>query len=137
MSWLPAAKRMLNFSTRYTFDPTQSLATVYQNEVSGQWPVSKNLYAIGRWSYDLISQQSLNTLAGLEYDQECWALRLALQRFVNTSQLTTSQVFVQIEFKGLSGVGNNPIDIMKFNIPGYVPTNATPTPRSPFERYEY
>ena len=136
MSWRPAAKRMLNFSTRYTFDPTQSLATVYQNEVSGQWPVSKNLYAIGRWSYDLISQQSLNTLAGLEYDQECWALRLALQRFVNTSQLTTSQVFVQIEFKGLSGVGNNPIDIMKFNIPGYVPTNATPTPRSPFERYE-
>ena len=140
-SWRPSAHRMVNLSYRYTFDPTITdptipNTTVNQYEISGQWPVMKNLSAIGRWNYDRVTEKTLNTLAGFEYDQECWAARVAIQRFVNTSLETTTQIFFQLEFKGLTGVGNNPIDIMKFNIPGYMPTNQSPTPVSRFEQYE-
>jgi LPS-assembly protein len=127
---------MLNFSYRYTYDPTIPDTTIYQYEVSGQWPLTKNLYGIGRWNYDKVSEKTLNTLVGFEYDQDCWAARVAVQKFVNTSLVSTTQIFFQLEFKGLGGVGNNPIDIMRFNIPGYMPVNQAPTPVSRFERYE-
>lgn len=135
-SWRPSARRMINLSHRYTFDQYSSRPTVHQNEISGQWPLTKKLYGIGRWNYDQISKKTLNTLAGLEYDEECWAFRVVLQRFVNTSQLTTSQIFFQLEFKGLSGFGNNPGNIIRMNIPGYVPGTPAREPMSPFERYE-
>jgi LPS-assembly protein len=135
-SWRPAPRKMLNASYRYTFDPNLLDTTVYQYEISGQWPVSKSVNLIGRWNYDKVTNQTLNTLAGLEYDQECWALRVAFNRYVNTAQQSTSQIFFQIEFKGLTGVGNNPIDIMKLNIPGYIPSNQKPLPLSRFETYE-
>lgn len=135
-SWRPSPRRMLNFSYRYTYDPTIPDTTIYQYEVSGQWPLTKNLYGIGRWNYDKVSEKTLNTLVGLEYDQDCWAARVAVQKFLNTSLVSTTQIFFQLEFKGLGGMGNNPIDIMRLNIPGYMPVNQAPTPVSRFERYE-
>jgi LPS-assembly protein len=107
-----------------------------QNEISGQWPITKNFYGLGRLTYDSVSNRFLNGLAGFEYDEECWAFRVVVQRFINTSQVTTQQIFFQLDLKGLSGFGNNPINILKFNIPGYSPSNMTSTPKSPFERYE-
>jgi LPS-assembly protein len=135
-SWRPAPRKMLNLSYRYTYDTTAMSTAIYQYELSGQWPITKSINVIGRWNYDEVTQQSLNTLAGLEYDQDCWAFRVALNRYVNTSQVSTTQIFFQIEFKGLTGVGNNPIDIMKLNIPGYIPSNQKPLPLSRFETYE-
>ena len=135
-SWRPSARRMINFSHRYTFDPSVSKTTIFQNEVSGQWPLTKKLYGIGRWNFDQVTHKTLNTLAGLEYDEECWAFRVVWQKFVNTSQLSTSQIFFQLEFKGLSGFGNNPSNIIRMNIPGYVPGTPAREPMSPFERYE-
>jgi LPS-assembly protein len=110
--------------------------SIYQYELSGQWPLTNSLFAIGRWNFDKVTQQTLNTLAGFEYDQDCWAFRVAINKFVNTSQTSTTQIFFQLEFKGLTGVGNNPIDIMRLNIPGYVPVNQKPLPLTRFETYE-
>jgi len=135
-SWRPSPRRMINLSHRYTFDQYSSRPTVYQNEISGQWPISKDVYGIGRWNYDQVTKKTLNTLVGLEYDQECWAFRVVWQRFVNTSQFSTSQVFMQLELKGLSGIGNNPTNIIRMNIPGYTPELPVRQPLSPFERYE-
>lgn len=135
-SWRPAPRKMVNGGYRYNFDPNKSNTTIDQFEVSGQWPLSKSFYGIGRWNFDKVTGQTLNTLAGLEYDQDCWAFRVAINRFVNTTQVSTSQIFFQIEFKGLSGFGNNPIDIMRLNIPGYIPANQKPLPLSRFESYE-
>jgi len=135
-SWRPAPRQVLNLSYRYTYNTTLDQATVYQYEISGQWPITKSINLIGRWNYDRVTDKTLNTLAGLEYDQECWALRVALSRYMNTSLVTSSQIFFQIEFKGLTGVGPNPINILKLNIPGYTPENQKPVPLSRFETYE-
>jgi LPS-assembly protein len=135
-SWRPAPRKMLNASYRYTLDPSLMTTTIFQYELSGQWPLTKSLYGIGRWNFDQVTGQTLNTLAGFEYDQDCWAFRVAINRFVNTSQVSTSQIFFQLEFKGLSGFGNNPIDIMRLNIPGYIPVDQKPLPLSRFESYE-
>jgi LPS-assembly protein len=61
---------------------------------------------------------------------------VALNKYLNTTKTETTQIFFQIEFKGLSGFGNNPIDIMRLNIPGYVPLSQKPIPLSRFETYE-
>lgn len=135
-SWRPAPRKMLNASYRYNFDPNAMTTTIYQYELSGQWPIMKSLYGIGRWNFDKVTGQTLNSLAGVEYDQDCWVFRVALNRFVNTSQVSTTQIFFQIEFKGLSGFGNNPISIMQLNIPGYIPVNEKPLPLSRFESYD-
>jgi LPS-assembly protein len=54
---------------------------------------------------------------------------------VNTSQITTTQVLFQIEFRGLGSAGSNSVDIIKFNVPGYMPTSK-PIPPSIYENYQ-
>lgn len=135
-SWRPAPRKMLNSSYRYNFDTNTQKTSIYQYEISGQWPVARSVYAIGRWNYDRVSEKTLNTLIGFEYDQDCWVARVALNKYLNTTKTETTQIFFQIEFKGLSGFGNNPIDIMRLNIPGYVPLSQKPIPLSRFETYE-
>ncbi len=135
-SWRPSPRRILNLSTLYNYNVPNAQITTLQNELSGQWPITKKLYALGRVTYDSVSNRFLNTLAGFEYDEECWAFRVVLQKFINTSQVTTQQIFFQIDLKGISGIGNNPNNILKFAIPGYAPSSMTAQPKSPFERYE-
>ena len=135
-SWRPSPRRMINLSTLYNYNIPNAQITTLQNELSGQWPITKNLYGLGRLTYDSVSNRFLNGLAGFEYDEECWAFRVVIQKFINTSQVTTQQIFFQLDLKGLSGIGNNPTNILKFNIPGYAPSNMTAQPKSPFERYE-
>jgi LPS-assembly protein len=50
--------------------------------------------------------------------------------------MTTSEIYMQIDFKGFSGWGSNPINLVRFNVPGYEPINSLPAPISPFESYE-
>ena len=135
-SWRPAPRKTINASYRYIYDSNLLATSIYKYEISGQWPISKSLYGIGRWNFDQVSGQTLNTLAGLEYDQDCWAFRFAFNRYVTSSSTTASSVYFQIEFKGLTGVGNNPISVMTLNIPGYMPVSQKPLPLSRFETYE-
>lgn len=135
-SWRPSPRRIVNLSTLYNYNIPNAQVTTFQNELSGQWPITKKLYGLGRLTYDSVSNRFLNGLAGFEYDEECWAFRVVIQKYINTSQVTTQQIFFQIDLKGLSGIGNNPSNILKFSIPGYAPSSMTAQPRSPFERYE-
>jgi LPS-assembly protein len=50
--------------------------------------------------------------------------------------LSTSEIYMQIDFKGFTGLGSNPINLIRFNIPGYEPISPNPAPISPFESYE-
>jgi LPS-assembly protein len=75
-------------------------------------------------------------VAGLEYDADCWVARVVMRRYQNTSVLATNEIYMQIDFKGFSGLGSNPIDLIRFNVPGYEPISHMPAPVSPFERYE-
>jgi LPS-assembly protein len=79
--------------------------------------------------------RALNTLAALEWKKDCWTFRGAYSQVLNTSQITTTQVMFQIEFRGFASAGSDPVNIMKLNVPGYMPTSK-PIPPSIYENYQ-
>ena len=135
-SYRPEQRKLFNVSYRTTYDPNVSATTLDEYEVSGQWPITRQWYGVARYNYDFISGRVLNRLAGVEYDADCWVVRVVQRRFQNTSSMTTSEIYMQIDFKGFSGWGSNPINLVRFNVPGYEPINSLPAPISPFESYE-
>lgn len=141
-SYRPEARKLINLSYKRLVDinrkdlNNKALATTDQYEVSGQWPIARKWFGITRYNYDLISNKILNRVVGFEYDADCWVARLVQRRYQNTSIRTTSEIYMQIDFKGFSGFGNNSIDLIRFNIPGYEPISPNPAPISPFESYE-
>jgi len=146
-SWRPTPGRSLNFGYRNVWTPpTQasvqnnqafvpSATTTDQYNISGQWPITREVSVLGRWGYDALTTKTLNTLVALEWVRDCWTLRGAYSQMLNTSQITTTQVLFQIEFRGFGSAGSNPVDIMKFNVPGYMPTSK-PIPPSIYENYQ-
>ncbi|CAM3656256.1 LPS-assembly protein LptD [Polynucleobacter arcticus] len=146
-SWRPTPGRSLNFGYRNVWTPpTQasvqnnqafvpSATTTDQYNISGQWPLTREVSVLGRWGYDALTTKTLNTLVALEWMRDCWTLRGAYSQMLNTSQITTTQVLFQIEFRGFGSAGSNPVDIMKFNVPGYMPTSK-PIPPSIYENYQ-
>ena len=146
-SWRPTPGRSLNFGYRNVWTPpTQasvqnnqafvpSATTTDQYNVSGQWPITREVSVLGRWGYDALTTKTLNTLVALEWMRDCWTLRGAYSQMLNTSQITTTQVLFQIEFRGFGSAGSNPVDIMKLNVPGYMPTSK-PIPPSIYENYQ-
>ncbi|QWD77775.1 LPS-assembly protein LptD [Polynucleobacter sp. MWH-Svant-W18] len=146
-SWRPTPGRSLNFGYRNVWSPpiqastqnnqtaTPGATTTDQYNVSGQWPLTREVSVLGRWGYDALTIKTLNTLVGLEWTRDCWTFRGAYSQAVNTSLITTTQVLFQIEFRGFASAGSNPVDIMRLNVPGYMPTSK-PIPPSIYENYQ-
>ena len=146
-SWRPTPSRSLNFGWRNVWSPpvqasvqnnqafVPSATTTDQYNISGQWPISREVSVLGRWGYDALTTKTLNTLMGLEWTRDCWTFRSVYSQMLNTSQITTTQILFQIEFRGFASAGSNPVDIMKLNVPGYMP-NSKPIPPSIYENYQ-
>ncbi|QWD26441.1 LPS-assembly protein LptD [Polynucleobacter paneuropaeus] len=146
-SWRPTPGRSLNIGYRNVYTPpvqasaqnnqayTPGATTTNQYNISGQWPLTRELSVLGRWGYDALAGKTLNSLAALEWTRDCWTFRGAYSQVVNTSQIMTTQVLFQVEFRGFASAGSNPVDIMKLNVPGYMPTSK-PIPPSTYENYQ-
>nr|WP_255581937.1 LPS assembly protein LptD [Cupriavidus sp. AU9028] len=136
-AWRPEARKLLNVGYRYRRPTTVTDNTaIDQFEISSQWPITRNAYGIGRVAYDLNGKELVDTLLGLEYAADCWVGRVAYQRFRNTQQGYNGRIFLQVEFRGLSKIGSNPLDILRLNVPGYTPAVAAPIPQTQFDHYE-
>ncbi len=138
--WRPTPGRSLNFAYRNVWNPptdgtNSGVTQTDQYNAFGEWPIFKKYRVLGRWGYDALTAKTLNTLVGLQYDADCWTARFAYSQARNTSQITTTQVLFQLEFRGFASVGNNPVDVMRLNVPGYQPI-AKPLPPSPYENYQ-
>ncbi|MEI6181695.1 MAG: LPS assembly protein LptD [Polynucleobacter sp.] len=146
-SWRPTPGRSLNFGWRNVWTPpvqasvqnnqsyVPSATTTDQYNISGQWPLTREVSVLGRYGYDALTTKTLNTLVGLEWTRDCWTFRSVYSQMLNTSQITTTQILFQIEFRGFAGAGSNPVDIMRLNVPGYMPTSK-PIPPSVYENYQ-
>ncbi|WP_229257828.1 LPS-assembly protein LptD [Duganella margarita] len=112
--WIPGPKKVLNLGYRYLRDNFKNI------ELSSQWPIFQRWYGVGRISYSLQGKKILESLAGLEYNADCWVFRTGAQRFVTTSTKASTQIFFQLELNGLSHLGlGSPLEAMKASIPGY------------------
>ena len=125
----PHAGKVINVSYRYVREllTAESAATtttqIKQIDVSGQWPITPNLYALARYNYSLYDKKLVEGLLGVEYNEGCWTFRMVGQQLATTTESRTRAVFVQLELNGLSKIGTNPLDALRRNIPGYSKTN--------------
>ncbi len=56
---------------------------------------------------------------GVEYNYGCWEFRLVAHRFATATQQYSNSIQFQLELKGLSKLGINPLETLRQNIPGY------------------
>ncbi|KAB2841485.1 MAG: LPS-assembly protein LptD, partial [Burkholderiales bacterium] len=130
----------LNVSLRYQPEPGKLLQGGYrylrqmidaqglttqlrQIDLVGQWPISANWSAQGRWNFSLYDHKVLEAVAGLEYNGGCWAFRIVGQRIATATKSATNAVFLQLDLTGLSRIGTNPLEVLRRNIPGYQRSN--------------
>ena len=109
----PEAGKVLNAGYRYTRDQ------LGQVDISAQWPIWGGWHAVGRFNYSTRERRMIETVAGLEYDGDCWVGRVVFQRLATQTQQSNTALFFQLELNGFAKVGSNPLDILKRNVPGY------------------
>lgn len=128
--WQPRRASVLTAYYRYQPDG------ISQIDISGQWPLSTRWYAVGRVNYSLEDKRLVDAVAALEYQQDCWLLRFAMQRFATTAQTATTNFYVQLELNGLTSVGSSAAKLLQRNIPGYQLLNPVPRQPGRFDYYE-
>jgi LPS-assembly protein len=132
----PEVAKVINFSYRYIRE------SVRQFDISAQWPVAAGWYAVGRYNYSLRDERPLEGLAGFEYNAGCWVFRGVVHRVQAAAEVSTTGLFLQIEFNGLGRLGtDDPVELLRRSVPGYSVTNPRDSslspeslrPRLPFE----
>lgn len=91
-----------------------------QLDASFLWPISERFRLLGRWNYSLRDEDTLEALAGLEYESCCWAVRLMGRRFVqNQEGDKRNSIYLELELKGLGSLGRGTRDILDRAILGF------------------
>ncbi|MBT8430895.1 MAG: LPS assembly protein LptD, partial [Altererythrobacter sp.] len=101
---------------------------VDQTDFSLYWPLARSYAVVARWNYDLVSDRTIEGLAGIEYNDCCWQIRLVARHFLDSPANRAFEsidadrgIFLQIVFKGLAGVGGSLESVMQRGIRGYQP----------------
>ena len=115
----PESGKVLNLGYRFTRD------SLRQMDVSTQWPLYGHWHAVARWNYSIQDKQVLEALGGLEYNKDCWAVRIVAQRFATATLQVTTGIFVQLELKDLVAVGADPLSVLRQSVAGYTKVNDT------------
>nr|VFJ75820.1 MAG: LPS-assembly protein [Candidatus Kentron sp. FW] len=123
-----SATTKTNFSLRYKPDKERVFNIGYrydrtheeQANTSLRWLLTENWGVVGRWTYALPESRTMETVVGLEYDSCCWATRMLLQRFLSSTDGNFSNaLFLQLELKGLAGIGRKTGRFLSRTVPGY------------------
>jgi LPS-assembly protein len=141
-TWKPGDRQVVSLAYRYT-RADEDLDNEAENQIvaSGQWPLSRKLYAVGQANYDMVAHRLVAGLLGVQYDADCWSLSFAVQKYTNIATSTTTassatRVLLQLQLKGLTKIDNGLSEQFKASIPGYTPLPSPPEPESRFSNYE-
>lgn len=142
ITWRPGERRVFNVYYRYLRNPPPvvgqtalTVTPINQIELSGQWPITPRFGVVGRINYSITDKSFIDALAGFEYDADCWAFRVGVQRYATNATTTTSRIFAQLELKGLTKSGTSATEAFKQGVPGYQPPPTNQIP-SRFSNYE-
>ncbi len=116
----PEPGKLLNIGYRYT------QAFLEQLDVSGQWPLGRGWYGVGRYNYSVRESKPIEAVAGLEYDAGCWQARTVIQRVETATAQANYGLFFQLELGGLASIGANPLNLLRRDIPGYLSSSEIP-----------
>lgn len=99
--------------------------SLHQATLAGAWPLNDKWSAVSAYTHNISKNYSMMTLAGLQYDSCCWAVRaLGGRTFKSLNSRFEPQynnnIYLQIMLKGLGSVSNSdPSGILSTFIPGY------------------
>ena len=122
---------ILNLSYRYrnVSNPITSAGIdrrIKQTDISAVWPLRDNWGLIGRWNYDHANKRKLEAIAGLEYSNCCYSVRIIGRQWIDNDSLffgntdDNTGIFLQFELKGFGSVlGGNVSGILNNGITGY------------------
>ncbi len=131
VAYNPAPDKIINFAYRVVrsneintvvgFDSFGVATTdIDQTDLSFSWPIKNNWSVVGRWNYAVPEGRSLELFGGVEYESCCWGVRAVARRFLsNVDGAFDTGIFLQMELKGLAGIGKKTVDFLKQQIPGY------------------
>ena len=123
-------------------------------DVGWQWPINdlwgdkgKDLgagngqgggryYTVGRLNYSAFDKKLVDGVIGLEYDGCCWIGRLVLQRSQIGTGASNTRILFELELVGFSHLGDNPLSVLKSNIPRYQNLRGPVTAPSRFTNYD-
>ena len=126
--YAPEKGKVLNLAYRVRRQQTgillNNVIDIEQTDISFRWPVNPQWSVVGKWNYATSERKSLDLFGGIEYDSCCWSFRAVVHRFLNAadSALTgefQTGFFLQLELKGLAGIGQKTVDFLAESIPGY------------------
>jgi LPS-assembly protein len=128
--YLPVPGKIINAAYRYARNDSDR--RIEQVDFSTQWPVGRNISALGRWNWSLEDRKLVEGLAGFEYNAGCWQVRAVAHRFITATQQYSTSFLIQLELSGLSRIGINPLETIRQNISGYrrsdeIAPGATPS----------
>ena len=131
--WQPRPASVVGVYYRYQNQPGSELKQI---DATIQWPITKQLYAVGRYNYSILASKPIEALAGFEYKADCWVFRAVAQRYTTSAQTQTSSFYVQLELNGLGGLGVSPLETLRRNIPGYQILNPLADEPGRYQFYE-
>ena len=94
---------------------------IHSMDVAFFWPLTTQWRALGRWNQALNIDRNLETLAGLEYEDCCWALRAVGRQYRDSPTQIDAQTafYLEFELKGLSRLGSSLESVLQNSILGY------------------
>jgi LPS-assembly protein len=106
-------------------DPTQS--DIEQIDVATYLPLNNEWSVFLASLYDLEESDRINDMAGIEYNNCCWRVRLVYQRHLDQSNNTVDRslaehenaTYLEFQLKGLGGIGNRVTGLLEEVIRGY------------------
>ena len=92
-----------------------------QTDLSFVIPVNKNWNLYGRWNYSLRDNQTIEALAGFEWNSCCVAVRLLGRQYIrNFESRQNIGLYLEIELNGLGSFGRDTSRLLDNAILGYV-----------------
>ncbi len=120
-------RQLVNLSYLLDRDPSveaiDSGDQVHSVDVSLLWPLNGQWRVLARWNQAMNAGRNLETLAGLEYEDCCWALRAVARQYRSSTLEVDAQsaFYLELELKGLSRLGGGLETVLKNSIFGYQP----------------
>ncbi len=120
------SRQLINLSYLLDRDPQglQSLGDqIHSVDVSLAWPLASQWRVMARWNQAINISRNLETLAGLEYEDCCWAVRAVARQYRDSPQEVDAQTgfYLELELKGLSRLGSSLENQLQSSILGYQP----------------
>lgn len=120
------ADGIFNFSYRYR------RGLLEQYSASAVYPLSERWRLVGSWTYSVKDRETVEALAGVEYDSCCVSLRLVDRNYVNQSYYgfgpvpvgsnigqRDNAIMFEVVFKGLGSSGGQIDPLLRRDILGY------------------